>query len=143
MSMSPVARLNTVLNSEELRAYELHELRFEERREISRIIASILVHKTTREWCELFRPVDVWCAPVYGYEQVFEDPAIRYLDPVVEVDHPTAGRVRLLKHPISYGAGEPELRRPPPLLGEHTDEILRELGIDDQRIAALRTTGAI
>jgi crotonobetainyl-CoA:carnitine CoA-transferase CaiB-like acyl-CoA transferase len=143
MSMSPVARLNTVLDSEELRAYEAHELRFDERREISRIIGSILVQKTTREWRDLFRPVDVWCAPVHRYDQTFEDPAIQYLDPVLEVDHPTAGRVRLLKHPISYSAGEPELRRPPPMLGEHTDEILRELGYDDERIRALRTSGAV
>jgi crotonobetainyl-CoA:carnitine CoA-transferase CaiB-like acyl-CoA transferase len=64
---------------------------------------------------------------VNSLEEAFADPALAYLQPVLEMDVPDAGRVRVLKHPVRYGAGEPELRRVPPAAGEHTAEVLAEL----------------
>lgn len=143
MSMSPVARLNAVLQLEELKPYEDHAVRFSARREISRALAAALRTRTTQEWLDLFHRHDIWAAPVYNYGQVFADPAVQYLSPVLEIEHPSAGMVRLLGHPIRYGAGEPGLRRPPPRLGEHTDEVLREHGYTQEEIAALRRRGAV
>jgi crotonobetainyl-CoA:carnitine CoA-transferase CaiB-like acyl-CoA transferase len=57
---------------------------------------------------------------------------------VLEFDHPLAGRVRVLKHPVRYSSGEATLRRPPPELGEHTDEVLRELGFRAEDIGAMK-----
>lgn len=143
LSMSPIARLNAVLQLEALRPFEDPARRFSDRGEICRILAPVLETRTTQEWRDLFRPHDVWCAPINTYDDVFADPAVQYLDPVMEVEHPRAGRVKLLKHPVRYGAGEPEIRRVPPLLGEQTDEILREHGYTDAEIGALRGDGAV
>ena len=67
-----------------------------------------------------------------------EDAAVQHIGPVLEFEHPRAGRVRVLKHPVHYSSGEATLRRPPPELGEHTDEVLAELGCTDEEIAAMR-----
>jgi crotonobetainyl-CoA:carnitine CoA-transferase CaiB-like acyl-CoA transferase len=103
----------------------------------------ILRAKTTEEWIATLRERGVWCAPIHGYDQVFADPAVRFLDPVLEIDHPQAGRVRLLKHPIRYGAGEPEVRHLPPDIGEHTEEVLAEAGYSPGDIERLRALGAL
>lgn len=143
LSMSPMAKLNAILQSDELKPYEDPALRFTVRREISRILAPILANRTTREWQELFCQHDIWCAPVHDFDQVLADPAVRHANPVIEFEHPRAGRVRLLGHPIRYGAGEPDIRGPPPAVGEHTEEILREFGHRDDEVAALRRAEVI
>ena len=68
---------------------------------------------------------------------------MRYLDPVLEIDHPEAGRVRLLKHPVRYGAGEPVVNHLPPGIGEHTEEVLQEAGYSPADIEHLRAIGAV
>ena len=114
VSMSPVAQLNAALRLDELRPYEEPARRFPARREISRILARVIKTRATAEWLEVLRAHDCWCAPVNDYPTAFGDPAIRSLDPVLEVEHGTAGRINVLRHPVRYGAGEPELRRPRP-----------------------------
>jgi crotonobetainyl-CoA:carnitine CoA-transferase CaiB-like acyl-CoA transferase len=143
LSMTPVAQVNAVLQLEALKPYEDPDARFPQRREISQILEPVIKTRTTQEWLDLLRAHDIWAAPVNGYEQVFADPAVQYLEPFVEVEHPAAGRVKLLTHPIRYEAGRPELRRPPPRLGEHTEEVLSELGYDGEQIVALRQSRAI
>ena len=63
---------------------------------------------------------------------------MQHIGPVIELEHPRAGRVRVLKHPVRYSSGEATVRRPPPELGEHTEEVLAELGCTDVEIAAMR-----
>ncbi|MGC8838494.1 MAG: CoA transferase, partial [Anaerolineae bacterium] len=62
---------------------------------------------------------------------------------VVELDHPRAGKVRSLGNPLHLSATPPTYRRPPPMLGEHTDEVLQEIGYTPEEIAALRTEGVV
>jgi len=83
------------------------------------------------------------CGPINDLADVFADPQVRERQMTVKMPHPLAGSVRLVASPMKFSATPVQYRRSPPLLGEHTDEVLRELGLGDTEIAALRTANAI
>ena len=144
LSMMPVSALSEALGGvSALTPFEAPELATAKREEIAEILIPILRSRTTEEWIAALRERGIWCAPINGYDQVFADEAVRFLDPVLEIDHPEAGHVRLLKHPIRYGAGEPAVRHMPPAIGEHTVEVLREAGYSPAEIERLRAAGAL
>ena len=142
ISITPIATLSKALGDPPgLASYLDRQAAFTYRNEIRRALDPLLRAKTTAEWLDMLRTAGVWCAPVNDYEHVFADPVIRHIDPILEFDHPRAGRVKVLKHPVRYECGEPGLERLPPALGQHTDEILKELGLDDREIAELHANG--
>jgi crotonobetainyl-CoA:carnitine CoA-transferase CaiB-like acyl-CoA transferase len=144
LSMTPVQALSEALGVvPALQPFEAPELAMPKREEIAEILRPILRAGTTAEWIATLREKGVWCAPVNGYDQVFTEPAVQFLDPVLEFDHPQAGPVRLLKHPVRYGVGEPEVRRLPPGIGEHTVEVLQDAGYSPDEIENLRVAGAL
>jgi crotonobetainyl-CoA:carnitine CoA-transferase CaiB-like acyl-CoA transferase len=144
LSMSSVSSLSEALGGvPALTPFAAPELATSKREEIAEILIPILRSRPTGEWIATLRERGIWCAPVNDYDQVFAEPAVRYLDPVLEIDHPEAGRVRLLKHPVRYGAGEPTVRHLPPRIGEHTETILREAGYSPAEIERLRALGAV
>ncbi len=89
------------------------------------------------------REVNVPVGPISDLGEVFTDPVVRHLGLIAEVDHPTAGRVRAPGVPVRMSATPPSVRRHPPLLGEHTDEVLAEIGYTADEIAKLRKDGAV
>ena len=144
ISMATIADVRRALgNPEELAPYEDPAIAFERRDEISKALGGVVGRLTTAEVVDRLRAAGLWCAPVNDLDAAFADPAVQYLDPILEIDHPAADKVRVLKHPIRYGAGPPELRHVPPGLGEHTDEVLIELGYSREAVADLRARGAI
>lgn len=102
-----------------------------------------LQKKTVEEWVKILGEEGVPAGPIYSLDQVFSDPQTIYRKMVVDVDHPKAGKVKLIGIPVKMSATPGSIARPPPMLGQHTDEILKELGYSDNAIAALRKDGAI
>jgi len=106
-------------------------------------IASITATRTRAEWLRTLEDADIPCGPINDYAEVFADPQIQARDMVIQCDHPVLGPQRTLGSPIKLSATPPDPTRRAPLLGEHTDEILREAGLTDDEIADLRRTGAV
>lgn len=106
-------------------------------------LAATLSTKDTEEWVELLLGAGVPAGPIRDYRQSCADPHTLAREMVVELDHPVEGRVRALGIPVKLSETKGSIRRVPPALGQHTDEILRGAGFSDTEIAALRADGTV
>ena len=101
----------------------------------------------TAEWVDRFEKASIAAGPIYELDEVLADPQIRHLGLLTEVAQPGyrehGGRVRMLGFPYRTSAGQPGIRRPAPLLGQHTAEVLRELGLATGEIEQLAAAGAV
>jgi crotonobetainyl-CoA:carnitine CoA-transferase CaiB-like acyl-CoA transferase len=107
------------------------------------LTAEVLATKTSAEWLARLEANQVPSAPVLTREEVLRDPQVVANELIVESQHPHAGAMRQPRPAARFEATPAGLHRHAPLLGEHTDEILRELGISAQATADLRTSGVI
>jgi crotonobetainyl-CoA:carnitine CoA-transferase CaiB-like acyl-CoA transferase len=98
---------------------------------------------TTREWLDLFAANDVWSGPVYGYADLVDDPQIAHNGTFVEYDHPTEGHVKTPGFAIRFSRTPSRVERGAPLAGEHSRDVLRELGRTDAEIDALIARGVV
>ena len=118
--------------------------RVENRDVLEGMIQEVIGTRTAHEWFEIISGVGVPCGPVNHIDQALQDPQVLHRKMVEEVDHPVAGKVRLTGLPVKFTDTPAEIRLPPPVLGQHTDEILGGLlGYDDNRIETLRSGGII
>ena len=103
----------------------------------------VLATRTTEEWARLLEAEGIPCGVVRAVDEVFEHPQARAREMVCVIEHPTAGSVRLAGLPYKLSETPLTIYRHPPLLGEHTDEVLAELGYDTAGISTLRADGVI
>ncbi|HSJ98013.1 MAG TPA: CaiB/BaiF CoA-transferase family protein [Myxococcota bacterium] len=108
------------------------------------MIGQRLGERPAREWLAALEPAGVPCGPINDLAQVFADPQVRHRGMQVRAPHPAAGEVAMVANPMRFSATPIAHDRAPPLLGEHTDEVLRGLlGVDEARIAGLRERGIV
>jgi CoA:oxalate CoA-transferase len=96
------------------------------------------------EAVEMFTGIGLPCAPVYHVDETVEDPHVLARDMFVELEHPLAGKIKLINFPLKFSETQPVRRTPAPVLGEHNEELLKELmGFDDEKIDELMKKGII
>jgi crotonobetainyl-CoA:carnitine CoA-transferase CaiB-like acyl-CoA transferase len=112
--------------------------RLQRRAELTALLADVFAGATVQEWMARLEAREVLCAPVNDYADLPNDPAVRATGMLVEQEHPRAGRFTTLDTPIRLSRTPGTIRTPSPMLGEHTETVLREAGLDLQEIARLR-----
>jgi formyl-CoA transferase len=118
--------------------------RVENRETLMPILNQIFGRRDADEWLELLVEADVPCAPVNTFDRVFSDPQLNYREMVTTVEHPTAGDFKMIASPLKLLSTPPSISRRPPLLGEHTRELLTTLlGYSDQDVEVLVAAGVV
>lgn len=141
ISLTTTEKLAAAFDSSELAALNDPKDPVRNRDPVHQLVAKALLTRTTEQAMRVFDQHDIWYAPVNDYEQVESDPQVVHNGVVMEVDHPQAGPVRLMAHPVRYDGKAPALHRMPPALGEHTREVLAEAGYGADEIEQLLAQG--
>jgi len=106
-------------------------------------VEAVLGTASVTEWVSRLEAAGIAAGPIYEFHEVFEDPQVRHLGLVAEVEQPGAGTVKMLAFPGRASATPPRIDRPAPLLGEHTREVLEELGLAGGEIDRLAAAGVV
>jgi crotonobetainyl-CoA:carnitine CoA-transferase CaiB-like acyl-CoA transferase len=106
-------------------------------------VERILATAPAAEWVNRLEAAGIAAGPVYEFDEVFEDPQVRFLELVATVEQPGAGRMRILGFPGRASGTPPRIDRPAPLLGQHTADVLGELGLSREEIDRLATAGVV
>jgi len=105
------------------------------------ILAEALANKSSAQWLDVLAAADIPVMPMHTLETLLDDPHLHATGFFSVVDHPTEGRIRSMVVPSKWSKSAPDTRHQAPRLGQHTHEVLRELGSTDQEIAALVADG--
>lgn len=143
VAFPPLKKLGEVIGEESFLAMDDEADSWSRRDEIFAKTRERLKMKTSAEWLALMRAADIWCGPVYGYEDLINDPQVKHNGTFIEYDHPTEGRIKAPGFPIRFSKTPSRVERGAPLTGQHTREVLTEAGYDADRIESLRNAGVI
>jgi crotonobetainyl-CoA:carnitine CoA-transferase CaiB-like acyl-CoA transferase len=123
--------------------YAENHARIARRAEVEELVSAWFREKSTDEWVALLADVEVPCGPIHTIDRILADPQVAALGILKTLVHPTSGPLRMVGAPFHLSADDTEPYLPPPLIGEHTREVLKELlGIGDADFKALQKAGA-
>jgi len=146
MSPDQWDRFCRVLGDERLRTdprFATNPDRLANHADVNARVEAALAGAPTAEWVARFEAASIAAGPIYEFDEVFEDPQVRHLGLVAEMDQSGYGRVRMLNFPFRASGAPATIRCPAPLLGEHTAEVLGEIGLPRAEIERLAAVGAI
>uniref|UniRef100_A0A673TQ76 Succinyl-CoA:glutarate-CoA transferase n=1 Tax=Suricata suricatta TaxID=37032 RepID=A0A673TQ76_SURSU len=124
--------------------YKTNHLRVQNRKELIKILSARFEKEMTSKWLYLFEGSGVAYGPINNMKNVFEEPQVLHNGLIMEMKHPTAGKISVPGPAVRYSKFEMSEARPPPLLGQHTTRILKEvLRYDDEAIGELVRTGVV
>jgi crotonobetainyl-CoA:carnitine CoA-transferase CaiB-like acyl-CoA transferase len=125
--------------------YDGADNRLKNREALNAEVSALLKEKSSEYWIELLNDAGVPCGPVNDIKQVFDDPQVNHLGVAREVDHARLGRLKVVRQPVNLSdRPQPQVfRHATPDAGEHSDQILQEMGFDAAEIARLRAADAI
>lgn len=124
--------------------FSINSQRVANRDELESEIEKISTQKTTDEWLQVFEGSGMPYAAVNDVQDTLNHEHTRARDMVVEVEHDDCGPMKLVNTPLKFSESKPGLRSPPPTLGQHTDQVLREhLGLGDEEISSLKEQGVV
>jgi crotonobetainyl-CoA:carnitine CoA-transferase CaiB-like acyl-CoA transferase len=104
----------------------------------------VIKSQTTAWWVERLEVLQIACGPINRLADVFADPQMIARNNVVELDHASGAKVKVIANPVRLSETPADYRRAPPLLGQHTEEVLADwLGLDEAALAALRGDGIV
>jgi crotonobetainyl-CoA:carnitine CoA-transferase CaiB-like acyl-CoA transferase len=115
----------------------------DEQTECIRALSEIFRTKTADEWLAAFEGVDTCLALVKDIGEMIDDPQVKHRGLIAEIEHPSSGRIKQIAPTVKLSATPGEMRSPPPLLGEHTIEVLKGIGYTDEMVDRLSRDGVI
>ena len=112
--------------------------------ELIPILGVEMAEKTTKEWADIFEKAGLPYSPINGIKKICEDPHIAHRNMLVEIDQPKIGRIKIAGSPIRLSETPGEVYAPAPLLGEHSEEVLKDvLGYSQEKVSSLLKEGVI
>ena len=108
---------------------------------LEQTLAATFKSKRREQWLKILEAHDVPAVPLYDVAEVLDDPQVKHLGLIEEVEHPIAGKLKFVGGPVHFDNLANDKTAPPPLVGEHSKKILREMGHDDAAIEALVSQG--
>ncbi len=110
---------------------------------LQELIEAVFASQPTAHWVEKRDAAGVPGGPVYTYEQTLSDPQVQHRRMVYDIDHPKIGAMKTLGLPLKSNGDLTQIRKPAPLHGQHTEEVLREIGYDDGKVRGLLAEGVV
>ncbi|MBI4504116.1 MAG: CoA transferase, partial [Chloroflexi bacterium] len=139
-------RLCQVLGADDLARdprFTTNQLRHRNIGTLAPLLQQHFLQRSSEAWLEALLAVGIPCGPINTLDRVFADRHTREREMVQEIEHPVIGRMRSIGSPIKMRGTPPSIRRPAPTLGQHTDEVLRDLGYDAATMQRLRAEGVV
>jgi crotonobetainyl-CoA:carnitine CoA-transferase CaiB-like acyl-CoA transferase len=143
VAMADIATVARILGVDELVETDSSNTGGEAGQRIRRLLAAGFRRDTTARWVERMLAEDLWVAPVQDFAEVVEDPQVAANDLLVDVPHPSGGTFRAVGNPVRLSGHDAKPLRVPPTLGQHSREILAELGYEDDEVESLLGNGSV